>query len=55
MACDECNLTHAMASRMDAWRMADTALKKAKWPDDYKVDPQDVLALAMFLMGAAES
>lgn len=43
-----------MLTRMDAWKSADQALKKAKWADDYHVDPSDVLALALFLMGAAE-
>ncbi|MFD8117029.1 hypothetical protein [Streptomyces microflavus] len=54
MACDECNITHAMATRVDAWNTSDKLLKNADWGDEYDIDPQDVLAVALFLMGAGE-
>lgn len=52
-SCANCNLDAFRAERLDFWESAKNALmdKDAGWGDEYNVDPQDVLALAMFLSG----
>lgn len=50
-SCPNCNTNQFIAERLDFWQAAKGALNEADWPDDYEVDPQDVLALALFLAG----
>lgn len=51
ISCEECNLTHAAATRCDVWNMAYSKLAQAAWHESVEVDPQDVLMLALFLAG----
>lgn len=51
--CSNCSPHKFTAERLDVWRTAHQVLKNAEddWPDDYGVDPRDVLVLAYFLAG----
>lgn len=51
--CATCSPASYLAERLDYWKTADAALKSADWAEDYEVDPQDVLMLAIFLSGDA--
>lgn len=52
--CHACVLKRAaeiVAHRQDVWVCADALLRNRKWPDEYTVDPRDVMTVACFLSG----
>jgi hypothetical protein len=58
-SCRDCNPTHAMAERMDAWKSADSLLMKdssgnrRKWgagDEEVIITPTEVLLLANWLL-----
>lgn len=50
-SCPVCSQDQFTAERLDIWHAAKGALDSATWDEDYRVDPEDVLALSLFLAG----